>query len=218
MIAVTGFIFISVSALVAGQISKNQQREAARVLEIRTRDALNDVSTGYYPLTGQGFSCSTASGSPVVTKNGNGDASRGTNTDCVIAGKKITYENNQMVVDTLVANARQPLTAIGQLVVVDNIGAPAATLREVIPYTSGITHAPPNKEVYVLNKLIAPSVNTQTIDVGGAQTVLVTDSSLSSSDTGYSVCFSVNGRLTQLLLGAKNSANATITMDVPTCS
>jgi type II secretory pathway pseudopilin PulG len=210
VLAVSSAMFFSIAALVSGQVTRNQSRQAANSIEIYVRDALNDVSTGYYPETGANFTCSDTGGAAPSVSNG-GAITRGSNATCVFAGKKITFKANEIDIDTVVALAKVPtITAPNnQLKVVDG-------LRETKPYPYSVRRtAGTDRVYYVLNKLISPTTAQETSFISGSQAVSVVKPDNTTNATGFIVCFDNNARLT---LGAGGSADAKIEQGVASCA
>lgn len=211
-LSVSGVLFISVAALISGQVSRNQAKQAADTIEIFTRDVLNDVSTGYYPETGDNFGC-TDTGASAPNVSSGGSTTRGANATCVFAGKKITFKNTEMQVDTVVALTRtQTLTnPATQLSTVDG-------LQETLKYPYGVRRSGPDEVYYVLNKLLSPTSAQEYSFVGGSQNVSVVDSANTSSSAGFVLCFDNGGNFAKLTIGARNGATATVQQGVSACT
>lgn len=87
VLAVSGALLISVTALISGQQQKTEFTAALRDFDSRIQDVLNDVGTGTYPELGAGCSVSPG-GSPTL---GGATAPSGTSQDCVFVGKALQF-------------------------------------------------------------------------------------------------------------------------------
>lgn len=88
VLAISSALF---SVAILGYSSQNRKTgftNAVRDLELTIQDTLNDVSTGYYPNSGN-LTC-TRTGSPAAyPKVEAGSSQQGTNQDCIFVGKAI---------------------------------------------------------------------------------------------------------------------------------
>lgn len=88
VIAVSGFIFVGVVLLIAGQQGKTQFQQSINAVAQQLQQTIGDVSNGYYPTNN--IKCSTGGpASKPLLKAGGG--SIGTNPDCVLVGKVIQF-------------------------------------------------------------------------------------------------------------------------------
>jgi len=116
-LTITGVMLVSVIVMFGGQQRKGQFRDAVTDIETRLRDVMNDVSTGYYPdrdircVLGPG-------GTPTFPA---GTAEQGTNLSCIYVGKAVQFQEDKLVVYTLVGRR---LNATGQ---------PVASFQEAQP-------------------------------------------------------------------------------------
>lgn len=179
VLAVSGVLFISVAALISGQINRYRTRDAVFNLESSVRDVLNDVSTGYYPEVGTNYNCDGTAGT----------TDRGKNTSCLIAGKKIEFKPNGIVVTPVVApSSLTTIPTISQLTPINKLSE--TKNYEWGIYPKGVTASGPFPTFYVLSKTYGTAYAS---GVSGGQSVGIYNSSLSAlSGTGSKICF-VNG-------------------------
>lgn len=97
VIAITALLFLATSFLVRGQIQKQQYKLGINEQLSLLRDTANDVQTGYYPdvLNLTNVTCAGTASSVNA-------ANQGQNGDCILVGKRITFNQNDMYIDTLV--------------------------------------------------------------------------------------------------------------------
>jgi len=105
-LTISSVLFVSVSLLISGQLSKYQAREAMNNVEAIVRSTLNDVTNGYYPMMSDDVGCSV-SGTP---EDGTGisivagsSEKRGSG-ECVVLGKSIQFnrEEDKIIIKTYV--------------------------------------------------------------------------------------------------------------------
>ncbi len=89
-LAVSAALFVSAMMLMNGQQGRAEFTNAVKDFETRLIDLANDVSTGYYPTTGN-FSCRDTGGVPLSTDNMSGNTEQGKNGECVLAGRVIKF-------------------------------------------------------------------------------------------------------------------------------
>jgi type II secretory pathway pseudopilin PulG len=196
-LAVSGVIFVSAVALISGQLSNSQSKDAMNQLESTVRGTLNDVSNGYYPEFNTNYSCNgVANGS-----------TRGTNQDCMFAGKSITFgptqtsvcgnKNAVMLIDTYVVpqsttvvTSASDLTLICGLEVAENY---PGSIQPLSDYQG--------KEFYILNTNYSYSNSSTFSSSGGSNSVVleksdggrltVLNGGTGDSDSSYDniVCF-----------------------------
>lgn len=190
VLAVSGVLFISVAALISGQINRYRTRDAVFNLESSVRDVLNDVSTGYYPeKVGSNPDCS----------GGTAGSGRGTNTGCVIAGKSITFGQDNIIINTVIANSDGSAKRI------------AAGTTETKNYEWGIkpTSAPPGKTYFVLNNTYGTAYSP---NISGGQSVGLFVGTINNdpqktvsispvTNTNNLVCFVNGGQNSSITLG-----------------
>ena len=85
-LAVTGGLFVAIVATFSGQQGKAQFVQAARDMESKMQDIINDVSTGYYNANpANNFRCREVAGLPQVTASASD--TQGTNDECIFIGR-----------------------------------------------------------------------------------------------------------------------------------
>lgn len=188
VLAVSSVLFLSVAALISGQLERFRTRDAVFNLESSVRDVLNDVTTGYYPETGTNPTCNSKT------------ANRGENDKCIIAGKKIQFTATGIEITPIaVASSQTAFPSTANFIYLDS-------LKETKKYEWGITPlaTPTNyvdKTFYVLNK----NYNTEnSANASGGQSVGIYDGllqPLSSTNKGL-VCFVNGGQNSSITLGA----------------
>jgi type II secretory pathway pseudopilin PulG len=159
VLAVSSAIFFSVSAMIQGQVSKNKSRDSAYRLQSTVQSVINDVGNGFYPTDGYKYDCTGARGAA-------GD-NRGTNTNCVLAGKRITFQQNDIKVETLIVPATT--VALGNSPAIFTTVAPLTETKQY-PW-SGKRIGATDKVYYILNSVFAPNMNGNTF-VAGSQKVI----------------------------------------------
>ena len=191
VLAVSGVLFISVAALISGQLNRFRTRDAVFNLESSVRDVLNDVATGYYPEIGQKVTCNDIIGGE----------DRGQSTQCVLAGKQIEFTTNEMKITPVVASkslSNTPTTT-SQL-------TPLYKLTETKAYQWGIypKNVPPDPApvFYVINK----NYNTDNgTNVSGGQSVGIYGVSGTNlvpiTGSAGKVCFVNGGQDSSITLG-----------------
>lgn len=97
VLAITGVLFVATSIMVRGQIANYLFKDSVDRTQVVVRDVLNDVQTGYYPLITSNTNVNCGVNDTV--------SSSGSSQKCVIAGKRITFTQDSIVVDTLVVDA-----------------------------------------------------------------------------------------------------------------
>jgi hypothetical protein len=166
-LAVSGVIFVSVALLISGQLNNTQTKDSINNIESVVRGVLNDVSNGYYPEVGTNFTCTTAFGSPPTVGNVGG-TDRGTHMNCLLIGKKITFNKDNLLIDTAVASSAS--TTIDA-----NLFAHPIDLRETKDYKWGLQHKGALSQIfYVLNTSFGAGAF-----VTGAQAVKIYDGNTS---------------------------------------
>lgn len=87
VLAVTGFLFVVAALYINGRQAKTEFQAGSRDIESRLRQAINEVSNGYYPNNGV-FKCTALGGVPTISTPG---AAQGTNKDCIFLGKIVQF-------------------------------------------------------------------------------------------------------------------------------
>lgn len=87
VLAISGSMLVAVVAMISGQQGKTQFQQSINQVSQQIQQIIGDVSNGYYPVSN--IFCS-ASGSSVSIIHSNG-SSLGTNSDCVLVGKVIQF-------------------------------------------------------------------------------------------------------------------------------
>lgn len=91
VLAVTGVLFFSVMAVMAGRQNRTQFQQSINAMKVEIEQVVSQVQTGYYPST-QNFRCSAApAGGLQITSAASGNE-QGTNKDCVFFGKAIQFK------------------------------------------------------------------------------------------------------------------------------
>lgn len=193
-LAVSSVLFIVTSMLVSGQVERYRVQDAAIRLETNVRDSANDVTTGYYPETGAGnYQC------PFTGVND----SRGTNLGCVLAGKRITFDQNSYTVDTMAALAST--TGVTQTSDVRAVTTPALT--ETKPYPSGMKRRGATSPVfYILNTIYSAQIDAATSEFvsGGQQVKVFTVSGTNLQQptaTNSRICFDNGSNRSSIYIG-----------------
>jgi type II secretory pathway pseudopilin PulG len=211
-LAVSGVIFVSVVLLLQGQLNRYQSRDAMNQLESNVRGVLNDVSNGYYPIMPNNYTCTGAV---------NNDLGRGSNTNCVFAGKSVTFSEDSVDIDTWVTPfgtnvlpsgiANEP--EINKISKVDG-------LKETKNYQWAINPVS-NTTFYILNTIYSTE-NTDNF-ISGAQSVkLFKNDSLNIVPvTGINddnkVCFNNGGHKSSLTFGVNGALTAFVTFKDEDC-
>lgn len=197
-LAVSSVLFVSTSVLISGQIERYRTQDAAVQLEVLGRDFVNDVTTGYYPEIGDNISCTD-------TTTG---VNRGTNTGCVLAGKRITFNQttNTVVATPVVTGVlTASLTNTGQL-------TPLTRLNETKNYPSNITNLTGARTFYVLNTVFNPVIDANSDFVGGGQNVRVYAVNgvnlVPTTSANGKICFSNGKNRSSLTIGEAGGLTA----------
>lgn len=88
-LAISGVMFTLIVQGISGQQERTQFSTAIREMESRLRDTMNDVSTGYYPISSNNLRCIQAGNRPQLN---NAPSEQGTNQDCTYIGRVIKFE------------------------------------------------------------------------------------------------------------------------------
>lgn len=89
-LAVSTALFGSVVGAMTQQSRRKEFTQSIENLQVRLQDALNDVSTGYYP-SNRDIKCSSTSSGPNITV---GASNQGTNVGCIFVGSAIKFDEN----------------------------------------------------------------------------------------------------------------------------
>lgn len=88
VLAVTGLLFVSAAVLIAGRRQQTEFNQAIRQIQTQIQQVINDVSTGFYPDSGN-FQCTPGPSGPVLTA---GSTEQGTNSGCIFMGKAMQFD------------------------------------------------------------------------------------------------------------------------------
>lgn len=154
-LTISSVLFVSVSLLISGQLSKYQAREAMNNIEAIVRSTLNDVTNGYYPMMSSDVSCSV-SGAPEdgtdISIVADSSEKRGSG-ECVVLGKSIQFDSDEIIIKTYVT--KPTITAIKRgssinAIEVKKVGEDERSLEEHKEYKWGIKPTA-TKTFYILN-------------------------------------------------------------------
>jgi hypothetical protein len=87
VLAVTAGLFISAAVMITGKQAQTAFDQSARQVQSQIQQALNEVSTGFYPDNG-GFQCTAGGAGPVLSA---GSGGQGTHTGCIFLGKALQF-------------------------------------------------------------------------------------------------------------------------------
>jgi type II secretory pathway pseudopilin PulG len=209
VLSITGLLFLMTMLLVRGQINNFQSKDAVTQLETALRTTLNDVSNGYYPDKGK-LSCTL--GLPVSASVDVAGGNVGTSTDCVYAGKSITFDTDKIVIKTLATDGSSTslASAITKMSPVDG-------LDEVKDYKWGIKlyNPAPTSTIYILYSGYAPTVSSGNF-VSGVQNVVLQDVSHNPLSTAK-YCFSNGGKKSSLTFSGQGGLQVSSTVEDTTC-
>lgn len=119
VLVVTSALLVSAILLIAGQQRKTEFGQAVRDIESRINDTVNDVSTGFYPNTGN-FTCISLGSGPIISAGGN---NQGANQGCIFIGRVMQFAvlgtnnegyNSYTVVGQRVTSSNQQVTNFAQ--------------------------------------------------------------------------------------------------------
>jgi prepilin-type N-terminal cleavage/methylation domain-containing protein len=90
VLAVTGLLFLSATALISGRANQTEFDQASRALQQQIQGTINEVSAGNYTEVNSSakYSCSASGGTIAFSSGGNG---QGTNQDCIFIGKILEF-------------------------------------------------------------------------------------------------------------------------------
>lgn len=144
VLAVTGFLLAAAIFALNGRQNATQFSQGVRDTESRIQKVINEVSSGYYPNSGN-FSCNGTFGQPILSTLTN--AAQGTNSSCIFLGKVIQFSDNSTTFNvfnvvgvrktttgplTTLVSARPRLIAQGNAVADSNV--PNILEVESMPY------------------------------------------------------------------------------------
>lgn len=144
VLATTGFLLVSAVVVINGRQNATQFSQSVRDTESRIQKVINEVSSGFYPSSGN-FSCDGSSGQPILTTTT--AAAQGTNSGCIFLGKVIRFSDDSSAFTvhsavgvrktptgpvTSLLSARPRLIAQGNLPMDDNV--PNIFEVETMPY------------------------------------------------------------------------------------
>lgn len=87
VLAVTGALFAAIAVTLSGRQQKTQFQQAINNVHSQIQEVINEVSTGFYPNTGN-FTCDAAATGPVFTAT---PSPQGENPDCTFIGKVMQF-------------------------------------------------------------------------------------------------------------------------------
>ncbi|MCA9324752.1 type II secretion system protein [Candidatus Saccharibacteria bacterium] len=90
VLAVTGFLFVSVAVTFSGRQQKSAFTTAAQDIRLRIQQTITEVSNGYFPSTNN-FSCTSSAANSITINAGGGGPSQGSNKPCVFLGKVMQF-------------------------------------------------------------------------------------------------------------------------------
>jgi hypothetical protein len=103
-LAVSSALFVAVAVTFAGRQARTEFSVAAREMESRLQDIINDVSTGYYARPSN-FNCTASASGPFITGGSN---QQGANDDCIFIGRVAHFDTGGPQYDVYtVAGLRQ---------------------------------------------------------------------------------------------------------------
>jgi len=201
-LTVSSVLFISVAVLISGQLGKHQARDAVNQVESVVRGVFSDVGNGYFPEVGQKVSCTIdINGVGTAQLNGISGSNRGTVTNCIIVGKKITFKPSNIEIETLAANS-------GILSVSSTNIQPIIGLKETKGYKWGMTRSGTNdKTYYVLFSNYSSQTGASGEFLSGYQNITTKDGAflaVSQANSNNLVCFK-NGSNTSSITIADNT-------------
>lgn len=147
VLAVTGSLFLSTSLLIRGQTEKYRYRDSMIILQQTVQNSIGDVQNG-----------NISAGVSSVTGCTGSD---GTSSDCVIAGKKITFCNGttcpktQIKKETIIAkvlagSATNPCTSITGVPTIGGPGTCALVQAELVDNPYSLEFTGPEKSFTVM--------------------------------------------------------------------
>lgn len=87
VLAVSGFLFAAIAASISGRASSAEFTQSIQNVQSQVRQAISEVSTGYYPNSGN-FSCQR---NGIGLKFSNVSREQGSNQDCIFLGKVLQF-------------------------------------------------------------------------------------------------------------------------------
>jgi len=88
VLAVTGLLFATTAALLAGKQNQTAFDQAIRQIQSQIQQNINEVAIGFYPNLGN-IKCTAGGSGPIIT-NATGTA-QGANTGCIFLGKAMQF-------------------------------------------------------------------------------------------------------------------------------
>lgn len=182
VLAISGSMLVAVVAMISGQQGKTQFQQSINQVSQQIQQIIGDVSNGYYPVSN--ISCS-ASGSSVSIIPLNG-SSLGTNSDCVLVGKVIQFNqipvSQQYIVYSMVGLRQSNGSGINPIAIAPGLNANSgvpnnSTINSMangisLAYTAytinGVTQANSSKAFAILT---SPVTGAGITDVSGAQQI-----------------------------------------------
>jgi type II secretory pathway pseudopilin PulG len=90
VLAITGFFFVAVAALLSGKQKATEFSQGLRNLQTQLQQEIDDVSSGFYPNNGN-IKCTAGPNGPVLRSAA---TAQGTNDECIFLGKVIQFAVN----------------------------------------------------------------------------------------------------------------------------
>lgn len=145
VLAITSALFLSAIILFQGQQGRTQFTDAMRDMQSKMQDWGNDVSSGFYPTSTSGYTC-TVTGTPpkaVVTST---PGTLGSNQDCIYIGKVVQFRPNSSTVSayTIFGNRLDQSDGV-------SIATSLAAAQPVVAYNSITTPVTDLTETYNLH-------------------------------------------------------------------
>ncbi|HET6924789.1 MAG TPA: hypothetical protein VFH39_03100 [Candidatus Saccharimonadales bacterium] len=90
VLAVTGFLFVSIAGLISGRQGKTEFQTAINGLQQQIQQIINETESGYYP-NGVDYSCTAGLGLPPTISTGTPGKGQGANSSCIFLGKVLQF-------------------------------------------------------------------------------------------------------------------------------
>lgn len=191
VLAITALLFLATSFLVRGQIQRQQYKLGINEQLSLLRDTANDVQTGYYPdvLNLTNVVCA-GTASSVNSSN------QGQNGDCILVGKRITFNQTNMTIDTLV-DGKSKTGPSGSTTTV-------STIKQTVPYPNSMTVTSPVPKV--VNIMYATYPALATTKSGSLGVVQLDGTYATINDANQTkICFTDGKKKGSITFGYKDS-------------
>jgi prepilin-type N-terminal cleavage/methylation domain-containing protein len=163
VLAVTGLLFLSATALISGRTNQTEFDQASRAFQQQMQDAINEVNTGTY--NGTTYTCTP--GNPVTFSNG--DIGQGANDGCTFIGDLLAFGQgtDQTGVYTLAGDQVQQggVNAGEQVTALSNAGP------NVVTATSGQPDVTSNPLEYGLHPYTVNGKSSMNYSLDGGATL-----------------------------------------------